>query len=104
MAFENVNFDFIKDQEGFETSGYVPKDREGNILGQSGVTIASGFDLGQRNINDLKGLPEELIAKLSDYVGLKGEAADNAAKKLNITKEEGEIINQFAKQKTLIFL
>jgi hypothetical protein len=101
MAFENVNFDFIKDQEGFETSGYVPKDREGNILGQSGVTIASGFDLGQRNINDLKGLPEELIAKLSDYVGLKGEAADNAAKKLNITKEEGEIINQFAKQKTL---
>jgi len=101
MAFENVNFDFIKDQEGFETSGYVPKDREGNILGQSGVTIASGFDLGQRNINDLKGLPEELIAKLSDYVGLKGEAADNAAKKLNITKEEGEIINQFAKQKAL---
>ena len=44
LGNELIDFDFIKDREGFETKGYVP-DPEGS---QSGVTIASGFDLGQK--------------------------------------------------------
>ena len=49
----NIDFDFILEQEGFETEGYVP-DAENS---KSGVTIASGFDLGARVLEDLKGLP-----------------------------------------------
>ena len=40
----NVDFDFIKELEGFEVSMYVPKNKKGKVLGKSGATIASGFD------------------------------------------------------------
>ena len=45
---DNVDFEFIKEQEGFKTDMYVPKIK-GEVLEKSGATIASGFDLGQRN-------------------------------------------------------
>ena len=43
----NVDFQFIEEQEGFKLDGYVPLDKDGNPLGKSGVTIASGFDAGR---------------------------------------------------------
>ena len=96
-----VDFDFIKDQEGFETRGYIPKDSEGNILGKSGVTIASGFDLGQKSLSDLEGLSNSLIEKLTPYLGKKGEAADKIAANLKLSKAEANSINEFAKQTEL---
>ena len=39
-----IDFTFIEKLEGYRLEGYVP-DAENS---QSGVTIASGFDLGQR--------------------------------------------------------
>ena len=50
----NIDWDFILEQEGFETTGHVPDAKKSN----SGVTIASGFDLGARKLSDLKGLPK----------------------------------------------
>ena len=95
--FKNVDFNFIEDREGFKIIGYVP-DAEGS---KSGVTIASGFDLGARKLSDLNGLPEEIINKLEPYLGLKGNEAISKAKQLKITREEGRIINKFAKKESL---
>ena len=94
---KNIDFDFIKDREGFEIIGKVP-DVKGS---KSGVTIASGFDLGARKLSDLNGLPKEIIDKLKPFLGLKGNEAVAVAEKLKITKEEGKIINQFAKRESL---
>ena len=98
---ENVDFNFIKEQEGFKTTGYVPVDKDGKVLGSSGVTVASGFDLGQRGINDLQGLPKELVKKLSPFVGLQGTNALADAGKLVLTDEEALIVNKFAKKQEL---
>jgi len=92
-----IDFDFIKKLEGFETIGYVP-DPEGS---KSGVTIASGFDLGQRKLSDLKKLPEHIRDKLKPYLGLKGKEAEKIASKLEITEAEGNIINEFAKNEAI---
>lgn len=58
-----INYEFLSRLEGgSRTSGYVPVPESS----QSGVTIATGFDLGQRDEDDLKqlALDESLIAKL----------------------------------------
>ena len=94
---KNVDFNFIEKREGFEIIGKVP-DAENS---KSGITIASGFDLGARKLSDLNGLPEEIINKLKPYLGLKGNEAVSKAKELKITKEEGRIINQFAKKQAI---
>lgn len=101
--FSNVDFKWIKGQEGYKLKGYVPKDKKGNVIGHSGVTIASGFDLGSRSKQSLKasGLSDELVSKLTPFAGLRGEAAVKAAENLNITDEEGLAINQYAKQDSL---
>jgi GH24 family phage-related lysozyme (muramidase) len=93
----NIDFDFILEQEGFETQGYVPE----ATRSKSGVTIASGFDLGARNENDLKGLPQDIIDTLKPYLGVKGTEAENIAGALNITEEQGKIINEFAKKQAV---
>lgn len=81
MENNNINFFFISDLEGGRrTKGYVPVAR----LSQSGVTLATGVDLGQRNVQDLKnlGLSELLIEQLEPYLGVKAhEAVKLVAKK-----------------------
>jgi len=93
----NVDIVEISSYEGNKLKGYVP-DPEGS---NSGVTIGSGLDLGNRNINDLKGLPENIITKLKPFLGLKGSEAVTKAGQLNITKEEAKIINTFAHKQSL---
>ena len=93
----NVDIVEISSYEGNKLKGYVP-DPEGS---NSGVTIGSGLDLGNRNINDLEGLPENIIIKLKPFLGLKGSEAVTKAGQLNITKEEAKIINTFAHKQSL---
>lgn len=93
----NIDFDFILKQEGFETKGYVPDAENSN----SGVTIASGFDLGARVLKDLKGLPQDIIDVLTPFLGFKGVAAQDIASNLNITEDQGKIINEFAKSEAI---
>lgn len=71
---ENIDYKFISDLEGGRiTTGYVPAVKSSN----SGVTIATGFDLGQRSRKDLESLNvgKNLIEILSPYLGLTKQAA-----------------------------
>ncbi len=97
--FKNVNFNFIKKQEGGDSlKGYIVKGFD-----KSGVTVGVGFDLGQYNASELSGLPDSITDKLGPYLGLKGK---DAKKRLNeiplkITQKESDIINKFIKTKIL---
>lgn len=98
---ENIDWEFIASLEGKgKTDGYVP-DASGS---KSGVTIATGFDLGQRNESDLTtlGLSADLVTKLKPYLGKKGkDAADYLDKNpLSITEAQAaEIDKQVRAQK-----
>jgi hypothetical protein len=74
MSHYSIDFSFIASLEGGPaTKGYVPD--AGNS--RSGVTIATGFDLGQRKLADLQALalPDGLLERLRPYLGLIGPAA-----------------------------
>lgn len=66
--------------EGVEDTTYIPKNKDGSVMGSSGVTIGKGIDLGSRSEDNLRelGFSEDSIAQLSKYIGLKGEAAAKA--------------------------
>jgi len=93
----NIDFDFILKQEGFETEGYVP-DPENS---KSGVTIASGFDLGARVLEDLKGLPNDIVELLTPFLSLKGANAEEVASNLKISEDQAKTINEFAKNEAV---
>lgn len=72
-----VDWDFIETVEGFSLSGYVPTDRQGNVFGQSGVTVLNGLDLGQQSVYSLNlmNFTQKDIDLLTPYLGLKKEDA-----------------------------
>lgn len=101
----SIDFDFIGTFEGGSLlDGYVPDARKS----KSGVTIGVGFDLGARNVNDLKvlELPLTLINKLSDYLGLQGTKAQKYLQRnpLKITEEEASTINLAVKSRLIMAL
>lgn len=66
----SVDYLFLSKLEGrCRTGGYVPDVEKS----KSGVTIATGFDLGARNLDDLRriGLNGSLLSQLAPYLGLK---------------------------------
>jgi len=82
--------------------GYVPDPVKSN----SGVTIATGFDIGQRTDSELVALlPEqgELVDKLAPYCGLKRQAAVAALAKapLHIGIAQANAIDNAVKQQLL---
>lgn len=98
----SVDFSFIHALEGRRvTRAYVP-DPDGS---ESGVTIASGFDLGQRRMSDLKGLGlgDDLCQRCRPYLGLKsGEALMRLSDlPLTITDEEAAAIDHAVKRQHL---
>ena len=96
MAGGNINWAFISEKEGgSQTKGYVP-DAKGS---KSGVTIATGFDLGARNANDISALPTSLQTKLAPFLGLHGMEAKAALnqKGLEVTSEEATLIDKMSK-------
>lgn len=87
-----IDYKFISDLEGNSFIGYVPDPKYSN----SGVTIASGFDLGSRSYRSLhKKFSKELADKLSMYVGMKKYEAKRflECNPLNITRQEAQQIN-----------
>lgn len=91
----DIDFEFISRLEGSRiTKGYVP-DISGS---ESGVTVATGVDLGQWNREQLKdiGVPENLLNKLEPYLGLERYNAANKLeeKPLKLTKEEAKILDK----------
>ncbi len=64
-----IDFTFIAALEGNQwLRGYVPM-RHGVVLGRSGMTVASGFDLGQWFPQDLKdfAFPQALLQKIMPF-------------------------------------
>lgn len=100
---DNISWDVIEKLEGNELTGYTPKDKDGNVLDKSGVTIASGFDLGQRNEEDLirLGLPDNMINRFKPFLGLRGEDAENtlSQNKLEINEDEARLLNVLIREK-----
>lgn len=95
-----IDYKFISDREGGSiTEAYVPASE----VSKSGVTVATGFDLGQRNESDLNnlGLSAELVTKLKPYLGKTAKAASDAlsAKSLTISAAEATEIDKAVKAK-----
>lgn len=79
----DIDWKFIQTLEGFELEGYVPKEtneRTNKVV--SGVTVGSGFDLGQHSLAEIKELNfnKRLHDKLVPYVALRGLKAKNKLK------------------------
>lgn len=70
MSSHSIDMAFIARLEGGPvTRGYVPDPEHS----RSGVTIGTGFDLGQQN--NLNMLPKDLCDRLAPYLGLIGMKA-----------------------------
>ena len=96
----DIDFDFISKLEGGQRlDAYVPAASNS----KSGVTVATGFDVGGRDEKDLKALklPDALIAKLEPYLGKTGKDAETFLKgqPLKIDKKEADLIDQVVKKK-----
>ncbi|CAB4009314.1 Hypothetical predicted protein [Paramuricea clavata] len=71
---------FLNCQEGFTSCGYVSIDpKSGAVLGQSGVTVGAGVDLGSKSRASFTSLSSTLVDKLEPYFGLKRNLAACAA-------------------------
>ena len=74
------DFDFIAEQEGAAINkAYVPTKRDGSVDGNSGVTVATGIDLGSKDDAYFEGL-DESIRKLRPHFGKKKAAAQQVFK------------------------
>lgn len=96
-GIEMIIQSFISQLEGRSLIGYVPKPDGGAI--ESGVTVACGFDIGQRShIQIMRAFGVELGSKLAPYAAITGyDAIDRLALvPLTITEQECEIINAYA--------
>jgi len=100
----NVDWDFIRELEGYKLQGYVPEDANGQPHGNSGVTIVSGLDLSTKDDSYFAGLPDSIIAKLRPFYGLKGAEADEVAGNLNLEDSEGVALYEHTKKKELEIL
>src|SRR5262249_52129850 len=91
--YSNVNSEWItKNEGGSSRKGYVPRVKGGSD--NSGVTIAAGFDLGQHSLDDLRrlNLSDDLIKRLSPYLGLTGQAARDALAKQSVSISRDEAV------------
>lgn len=95
-----VDFDFIKRLEGSSLVGYVPDYQNS----KSGVTIASGFDIGSRKRRYIKTTFEPALAKkLVPYCGIRGLSARlmTSFMPLVITESEARSINEIVQAQAL---
>lgn len=90
-----IDFSFIAQLEGNKLHGYVPQPKHSN----SGVTIASGFDIGQRGAIEITtAFAPALANKLLPYTGKIKYAAQHYLQNhpLKITADEATIINTYS--------
>lgn len=110
-----IDLEFIAEHENgadkrSASVGYVPWEKGDYKGNNSGVTIGTGFDLGQNNAADLVrlGIPQDsaLFKKLAPYLGLKKEAACNklaadilAGQALTLTEDEVNELNKLVQKR-----
>lgn len=104
----NVNFAALTQFEGGQKlNGYIPKKKDGAIIGQSGTTIATAFDIGQMRKSEIKklGLDSSLVEKLLPYAyPMKKKEADEflTKNKLIISRQEAMDIDKTIYKKHLL--
>lgn len=82
-----IDWDFISSLEGKGAKrGYVPSDN-------SGVTIATGFDLKEKDENFFRsiGLSQNIIDKLISYIGISGAEAEEFIAQKPLILEDNEV-------------
>jgi hypothetical protein len=95
-----IDWEFIQGWEGGQKlEGYVPiNSRTGAPLGKSGVTVASGVDVGQMSAADIRRLSitPRLANTLAPYALLKRDEAVDMLKRspLTITKEDADALDR----------
>lgn len=91
-----IDWAFIEAREGHNLDGNVPS-KDGVPLGKSGVTIGSGFDIGQHSAQEIRdlNLGADLTARLLPFATLKGQLAVDKLSQvgLHITQSEEMLIN-----------
>ncbi|MBP2836098.1 pesticin C-terminus-like muramidase [Dickeya parazeae] len=101
----NVDISFLRTSEDMRTDGYVPLNKDGTPVENSGVTIGMGIDLGQREAKDLirDGVPSSIVEKLKPYMKLKKASALQKIREmpLKLTSNEVNILSNIYIQKSL---
>jgi murein DD-endopeptidase MepM/ murein hydrolase activator NlpD len=88
----DIDWGFVARLEGTRSDVYVPN-KKGTVIGKSGPTVASGFDLGQIDKNgfDSYGFSSSIQTKLDVFVGKKGDVALAFVKANKCTLTETEL-------------
>jgi hypothetical protein len=76
-----IDFQYIATLEGNQwLRGYVPFKRGGIVAGRSGMTVASGFDVGQWSLSQLgtMGFPSPLLDKLKPFANVNFKSRDKS--------------------------
>lgn len=97
-----IDFKFISELEGSSNDGCVPEPDGGAI--ESGVTVASGFDIGQHSVEEIDDhFDYELADKLAIYCGITGHdaIAKLSETSLELTDEECQQVNEYAHKKAV---
>ncbi len=98
----SVDWYFIKGVEGSRNQGYVPCDTSGKVIGNSGCTIAIGFDIGNQSVSSMTsyGFSADLLRKLLPYTDKKGQIAKVFLDKypLILSDEEVDEINEHVQE------
>ncbi len=96
-----------RDARPAETA-YVPTDDDGNVRGRSGVTVATGVDLGQHSVEEIKNLdiPQSLKDKLVPYATWKGQDAVKVldANPLTLTPQEVAVLDDAVRRQKALEL
>ena len=104
---EGINWGFISAREGgSQKKGYIPKKKSGEVFGKSGVTIATGWDVGQMSSEEIKnsGLSESIIKKVLPFAGAKKQDAVRLLEKFGeprITSKEASEIDNYTHGKAV---
>jgi GH24 family phage-related lysozyme (muramidase) len=97
----NIDMSFLGAKEGFELDAYIPKDKKGNPIDNSGVTIGTGVDLGGKNEKYFEGLDPSILSKLKPHLGKKRKDAQKSLEEnpFSLTKDEAITLDTFVKAK-----
>lgn len=89
---DNPSVNFVVQQEGFFEQPYVPT-ANNRVIGNSGVTIGAGIDLGQQSADSLKsfGFNDNFIAKVEPYIGLRRSDATDSLRRSPLRFNANEI-------------
>jgi hypothetical protein len=103
---QKIDLRFISEREGGQQlKGYVPM-KAGIAIGESGVTIATGVDLGQMNRQELSRMKISTVlkSKLGNYVGIKKAIAIDFLKRNPLTITRAEAIELDTEKGKTIFI